>query len=144
MASGCAVADEIRSDLADAYYVCVVDEEVLATTPRWSNLESDPPLSLPNAIRIAAAKVEQVRKNDTAIDWQLSSVRLERANRGAWYYVSTFRSKLKPNPSTVTRLNSYKSPRELHVPVLMNGRTPDMVEHRYSKELLKLLDDLKL
>ncbi|MEM8672088.1 MAG: hypothetical protein AAGG48_31520 [Planctomycetota bacterium] len=142
------VAEEIRSQLVEGYYVCRIDDQLLAGTPQWSDVGSDPPLSLKNAVRLATQKLKDLRKHDTKIEWSLSGIRLKRTRPGNWYYIATFRSKLIPDPPSdagrITRNNPYDKPRELRIPVLMNGTIPKMVEHRHSDQLLKLLNDLNL
>ena len=147
----CSVAygEEIRSDLADGYYICEINNATLAKTPQWTDLNAPPPLSVVDAIRLATAKCRGLRENDTLVDWKLSSVELKHTQPGGWFYIATFRSKLRPEPPSdrgrITRGDSpYKKPRELRIPVFMNGEIPTLIEHLHSDKLLKLLNDLDL
>ncbi|TWT78694.1 hypothetical protein CA13_00900 [Planctomycetes bacterium CA13] len=149
LASTPVLADEVRSDVALGFYTCNVDAEAIANAPQWTDQSHDPPLSMLEAIRAAKARLKTLPANDEPVDWILHRVTLVRKNATGWYYISTFRSKLRLDPPDgrgrlTSGSNPYRTPRDINIPVLMNGSVPKIAIHRHTDTMLKLLDDLKL
>lgn len=143
------VADEVRSDVATGLYTCNVDAEAIAKAPQWADQSHDPPLSMRETIRAAKAKLKTLPANDDPVDWKLHRVTLVRKSNTGWYYISTFRSKVRVDPPDGRgRLgsgsNPYRTPRDIKIPVLMDGSIPKIEIHRHADSMLKLMDDLNL
>ena len=149
LASTPLLADEVRSDVALGYYICNIDKEAIANAPQWLDQTQDPPLSILGAISAAKARLKTLPANNDPVDWTLHSVRLVSNNGSGWYYISTFRSKLRVNPPdgrgrVSSGQNPYSKSRDIKIPVLMDGSVPKISIHRHVDTMLKLLDDLKL
>ncbi|TWU35606.1 hypothetical protein Q31b_50410 [Novipirellula aureliae] len=149
LASTPVLSDEVRSDVAFGFYICNVDAEAITNAPQWTDQNHDPPLSMLEAIRAANAKLKTLPANDAPVDWTLHRVTLVRKNGTGWYYISTFRSKIRLDPPDgrgrlTTGSNPYGTPRDIKIPVLMDGSVPEIAIHRHTDTMLELLDDLKL
>jgi hypothetical protein len=142
-------ADEVRSVVALGVYTCNVDADAVANAPSWTDQGVDPPLSMLEAIRIAKAKLKTLPANDDPVDWTTHRLNLVRLNATGWYYVITFRSRYRLDPpddqgQLTTGTNPYQTPRDINIPVLMDGTVPEIVVNRYADTMLQLLNDLDL
>ncbi|TWT79510.1 hypothetical protein CA13_09130 [Planctomycetes bacterium CA13] len=141
--------DEVRSNMALGVYTCDVTDDAIANAPQWTDLNRDPPLAMLGAVRAATAKLKALPANTDPVKWTLHRVTLKRNASDGWYYVATFRSKFVPDPPdgrgrASTGINPYRTPRDLNIPVLMNGVVPEFSVKRHADDMLKLLDDLDL
>ena len=150
LTSYAANSEQFRSEVGDGYYVCRVDDGILAQSPQWHDLEAAPPLPLHAAMGLAKGKVRELRNNDTDVKWSIIAVDLRRPKPSSWYYVVTLRSHPLPTPDPTTDPAQARAgyvPNRTHlirIPVLMSGEIPRIETHKYSNDLLELFQELGL
>ncbi|TWU35186.1 hypothetical protein Q31b_52820 [Novipirellula aureliae] len=143
------LADEVRSDLARGVYIADVSDDAIVDAPQWHDQTREPPLSMVAAVRAATAKLKTLPANSEPVQWVLHRVTLKRKGNTGWFYITTFRSKFVPDPPDgrgrlSSGSNPYLIPRDLRIPVLMDGVVPEIAVNRHTDAMLKLLDDLDL
>ncbi|MEM6691098.1 MAG: hypothetical protein AAF664_16840 [Planctomycetota bacterium] len=140
-------ADEIRSDIAEGYYVCSISNESFSKTRLWRDTQSAPPLSVENAIRSATRWINREREGDKLISWKVHHIEITRKSSADWYYIVTFRSQLKPTSKPNVAVSGGPGllgrDSDLRVPVFMDGSIPKMSFHRYSDRLLEIIEGLR-
>ncbi len=102
----------------DKEYEFSCEENVLLKTPVWNNNQTEPPISLKNAIVISTNFLKKLVKNTN--EWSMTEISIRSYSSNIWYYSIFFEMNKDENgkPFFMTGI-----PFKINIIVLMDGTT---------------------